>query len=273
MNDYARVAAVIRYLDEHQAAQPDLAELAVASGLSPAHFHRLFHRWAGVTPKDFLQCLTAEQAKHRLRQSTSVLETALATGLSGPGRLHDLLVTLEAASPGEYKTCGQGMRIDWGRVGSPFGDCSIGWNVRGICHLAFHEPDTEFAVPSELQENWPAAEFHRDDRGARQHTIRIFNFSAAPPAPLRVFVRGTEFQLRVWRALLRIPPGCLASYGRLAEKIAAPQAARAVGTACGANPVAYLIPCHRVIRETGVVQGYRWGNIRKRTLLAWEAVQ
>ena len=270
MNDFARIAAVIRHLDANHVGQPALGELAAASGLSESHFHRLFLRWAGVTPKDFLQCLTVEHAKHRLRESASVLDAALDAGLSGPGRLHDLLVTIEAASPGEFKSGGQGMKIEWGLAESPFGICSLGWNARGICHLAFHETDESFDEPAELRQNWPNAELHRHDRAANRHAKIIFHHDTTSTAPLKTFVRATPFQLKVWRALLRVPEGCVASYRSIAGLIGEPKAARAVGTACGSNSIAYLIPCHRVIRETGVVQGYRWGMDRKRALLARE---
>jgi AraC family transcriptional regulator of adaptative response/methylated-DNA-[protein]-cysteine methyltransferase len=270
VNDYERIARIIRHLDEHRATQPSLRELAAVAGLSESHFHHLFHRWAGVTPKDFLQCLTVEFAKRRLRESASVLETALEAGLSGPGRLHDLLVTLEAASPGEFKQRGAGMRIHWGFADSPFGRCSLGWNARGICHLAFYDSEADEAVPDQLTENWSAAELVRDD-SAQAQANAIFNRDPARKQELRAFVRGTPFQLKVWRALLRIPSGSLTSYGGIARTIGVPGGGRAVGTACGHNPIAFLIPCHRVIRETGIVQGYRWGTLRKRALLAREA--
>lgn len=270
VNDFDRIAKVIRYLDENHTGQPPLRDLAAASGLSPAHFHRLFRRWAGVTPKDFLQCLTVEHAKRCLRESASVLDTALTTGLSGPGRLHDLLVTLEAASPGEFKNRGRGLTIEWGLAASPFGWCSLGWNTRGICHLAFHETNRSNATPPELRANWPAAELRRNDRGAQAQAKIIFNSERPASGALKAFVRGTPFQLKVWRALLQIPAGCVASYGSIAAAIGEPSAARAVGTACGSNSIAFLIPCHRVIRETGIVQGYRWGHTRKRALIAWE---
>lgn len=270
MNDFDRIAAVIRYLDKHHVAQPALRELAAACHLSESHFHRLFHRWAGVTPKDFLQCLTVEHAKQRLRESASVLDVALDAGLSGPGRLHDLLVTIEAASPGELKRGGEGTQIEWGYAGSPFGHCSLGWNSRGICHVAFHETENHRA-PRELAQAWPKAHLKRNDRESRLRAKMVFHHDAAKGAPLRAFVQATPFQLKVWRALVRLPEGSITSYGRLAEAIGNPNASRAVGTACGSNPIAYLIPCHRVIRETGIVQGYRWGETRKRALLAWES--
>jgi AraC family transcriptional regulator of adaptative response/methylated-DNA-[protein]-cysteine methyltransferase len=272
MNDYDRIAAVIHYLDQHAPSQPALADLASAAGLSESHFHRLFRRWAGITPKDFLQCLTAEHAKLRLRESASVLDAALDSGLSGPGRLHDLLVTIEAASPGEFKSGGRGLRIEWGFAESPFGICSLGWNSRGICHLAFHDAPPKSSVPAELKHDWPQAELRRNDRAVRRLAKTIF-YPDARAASLKAFVRATPFQLKVWRALLRIPEGGVVSYGGIARAIGDAKAARPVGSACGANPVAWLIPCHRVIRETGIVQGYRWGSTRKRALLACESAK
>jgi len=270
MNDFDRVATVIRFLDQNHEAQPNLAQLAAEIGLSQSHFHRLFRRWAGVTPKDFLQCLTAEHAKRRLRESASVLDAALDAGLSGPGRLHDLLVTIEGASPGDVKRGGQGMEIVWGRVQSPFGECTIGWNLRGICHLAFEDANPTLAEPPELRLAWPKARLSRNDREARRWAKLIFCRKSGSKPTLSAFVPATAFQLKVWRALVRVPEGCVASYRSIAEHIGKPTAARAVGTACGSNRVAYLIPCHRVIRETGVVDGYRWGTVRKQALLGWE---
>lgn len=270
MDDFARIAAVIRHLDGHHDEQPSLRELAAVAGLGESHFHRLFRRWAGVTPKDFLQCLTLEHAKRRLADSVSVLDAALDAGLSGPGRLHDLFVTLEAASPGEYKSGGRGVVVRWGFVESPFGACSLGWTDRGICHLAFHDEEGA-GLPPGLRRVRPHADFRRDDQGARERARAIFRKDATASAPLKVFVRGTPFQVRVWRALLCIPDGAVASYGRIARGIESAGATRAVGTACGANPVAWLIPCHRVIRETGLVEGYRWGTVRKKAMLAREA--
>jgi len=269
MNDYERIARVIRHLEQRHASQPALGELAAAAGLSRAHFHRLFRRWAGVTPKDFLQCLTLEHAKQCLRQSAGVLDAALDAGLSGPGRLHDLLVTIEAASPGEFKSGGRGIAVHWGYVESPFGLCSLAWNRRGICHLAFYDR-AGGDIPESLRDQWPNAGFTRDDLAARRLGKRIFTSQASPGA-LKAFVRGSPFQLKVWRALLQIPDACVATYGRIARSIGCDKAVRAVGTACGANPIAWLIPCHRVIRETGIVKGYRWGETRKRAMLAFEA--
>ncbi len=271
LNDYERIARVIRYLDEHRAEQPDLAALAKRAGLSPFHFHRLFSAWAGVTPKDFLQCLTLAHVKQSLQNGKSILDTALDAGLSGPGRAHDLCISLDAASPGEIKAGGEGWTLIAGFAETPFGKSLIAESPRGICHLAFVEPSGEDAAWAELHENWPNARLRRNDSAAAKVASQIFTRPRRRSrSALRAFVQGTPFQLRVWRALMRIPSGHLTTYGRLAAGLDMPSAARAVGSAVGANSLAYLIPCHRVIRETGVVGEYRWGNIRKRALLMWE---
>lgn len=271
MNDYERIARVIRYMDEHQAEQPDLAALAKCAGLSPFHFHRLFSAWAGVTPKDFLQCLTLGRVKDSLHRGKSILESALDAGLSGPGRAHDLCVNLEAASPGEMKSGGAGWTLLAGFTETPFGRCLIAESPRGICHLAFLDEEEEDAAWEELKENWPNANLRRNDSAAEKIAAQIFNHSPRRSrSPIRALVKGTPFQLRVWRALVRVPSGRLTTYGRLAASLGIPKAARAVGSAVGANSLAYLIPCHRVIRGTGVIGEYRWGSLRKRALVAWE---
>ena len=272
MNDYERVARVIRYLDERHADQPDLNTLARQVGLSRHHFHRLFTSWAGITPKNFLQCLTLAHAKGLLQDGKSVLDASLDAGLSSPSRLHDLCVTLEAASPGEMKSRGEGWTIMAGFADSPFGKCLIGQGPRGICHISFVESNQEEAGLAEVQACWPRARTERDDAIIGQLADRIFHRAAIKDSstPLRAFVRGTQFQMRVWRALLKVQRGTLVSYGGLARILNQSNAARAVGSAVGQNPLAYLIPCHRVIRETGALGGYRWGEVRKRAILAWE---
>jgi AraC family transcriptional regulator of adaptative response/methylated-DNA-[protein]-cysteine methyltransferase len=271
MNDYERIARVIRFLDARHVEQPDLATLAARAGLSQFYFHRLFATWAGVTPKDFLQCLTLAHAKELLRDGAPILAVSLESGLSGPGRLHDLCVNLEAASPGELKSGGAGWTISFGFADSPFGKCLIAESPRGICHLSFVE--NEKTALAELQKDWPQAKLKRNDPAATRLAAKVFARpdESHPQPALRAFIRGTPFQVRVWRALLQVQPGSLTSYGRLANAIAKPAAARAVGAAVGQNPLAYLIPCHRVIRETGVIGDYHWGPIRKRAIIAWES--
>jgi AraC family transcriptional regulator of adaptative response/methylated-DNA-[protein]-cysteine methyltransferase len=271
-SNYERIARVIRYLDAHHAEQPSLADLAGHLGLSPFHFHRVFSDWAGVTPKDFLQCLTLAHARKLLEDGQSVLDSALEAGFSGPGRLHDLCVTLEAASPGELKSGGKGWRIPFGFAETSFGECLAAESPRGICFLAFVDDADRQTAQAALEETWPQAELARDDALGARLAAQVFNRSRPKnkrPA-LRAFVRGSAFQVRVWKALLRVPPGSLVTYGRLAAAIGEPSAARATGSAVGSNPLAYLIPCHRVIRETGVMGGYRWGPLRKRAMVAWE---
>lgn len=272
MNDYERVANVIRFLDRHHTEQPDLAELAAAAGLSPFHFHRLFSTWAGVTPKDFLQCLTFEHVKQLLRDGGNVFDAAINAGLSGPGRLHDLCVTLEAASPGEMKSGGAGIEIDYSFAETPFGEALIAETKRGICHFSFVDVGGRERGRNLLISDWPNAKLNRSDSRIAELSATIFASTARPSSdrPLRAFVRGTPFQVRVWRALLQIPIGSLTTYGRLAEAIGQAKAARAVGSAVGANPISFIIPCHRVIRETGALGNYGGGRIRKRVMVGWE---
>jgi AraC family transcriptional regulator, regulatory protein of adaptative response / methylated-DNA-[protein]-cysteine methyltransferase len=272
MNDYKRIAGIIRYLDECHTEQPGLAELAERAGLSEFHFHRLFSRWAGITPKDFLQCLTLSHVKRMLREGQSVLHAALDAGLSGPGRLHDLCVNLEAASPGELKLGGADWTIRACFTESPFGACLVGESHRGICHLSFVDSVSRPAGEAAIGQDWPLARIQWDD-SVSELVAPLFqrpgNSNSRPT--LRAFVRGTAFQVRVWRALLAVPSGALVSYGELAASIGNRNAARAVGTALGQNPLAWLIPCHRVIRDTAALGNYRWGLTRKRTMIAWES--
>jgi AraC family transcriptional regulator of adaptative response/methylated-DNA-[protein]-cysteine methyltransferase len=270
-NDYERIARAIAFLAQHAARQPTLAEVARAAGLSEFHFQRLFRRWAGVSPKRFLQYLAADRAAGALRRGRPVLAAAYDAGLSGPGRLHDLLVSVEAATPGEIRSGGAGLEIRWGSHATPFGTCVLGMTSRGVCHLSFHDGSVaEELAP--LRHDWPKARLVRDQRGTATVMHRIFQGSRGR-RPLGVHLKGTNFQLKVWEALLRIPDGATTTYGDLAAAIGTPSSARAVGTAVGDNPVAFLIPCHRVLRATGALGGYRWGTDRKQTMLAWEAVR
>ncbi|WP_269524792.1 methylated-DNA--[protein]-cysteine S-methyltransferase [Coraliomargarita parva] len=274
MNDYDRIARIIEYLDSHHTRQPDLTELASMAGLSPHHFHRLFTRWAGATPKEFLQALTFAHSRKRLADGHPLLETALDSGLSGPGRLHDLCLKLEAASPGEIRSGGAGWTLKVGYADTPFGTARIAQSPRGLCALAFETSPTETSLNTTIRELWPNAGFVRDDEMAQAWANRIFHPTGTvrPEQSLRAHVRATPFQIRVWQALLAVPEGALSTYGRIAHAIGKEGAARAVGNAIGSNPIAYLIPCHRVIRETGALGGYRWGRTRKTAMLAREAL-
>lgn len=265
---YDRMAEALSWLVARAEEQPALAELAAHMGLSEFHVQKLFARWAGISPKRFLQHLSHERARAALRAGEDLLTVSAAAGLSGPGRLHDLLITCEAASPGEFKSGGAGLRISWGVAATPFGPALLASSTRGLMKLAFTEDGgkTELA---ELQQEWPAAELHNDDVASAQLVAQMFS-AYQKPEPVHLFVKGSQFQLKVWQALLQLPEGRLLSYGALARAIGQPTASRAVGSAVGANPVALLIPCHRVIRANGVLGEYRWGEARKRALVGLE---
>lgn len=279
MTDYDRIAQVLRYLDRHHEQQPGLAELADVVSLSPHHFHRLFVRWAGVTPKKFLQLLTTESAVLRLKQGESVLQASLNEGLSGPGRLHDLTVSLRSASPGEIKSGGAGWTIEFGFASTPFGRCVVAESPRGICWLSFIDPEVSSPVDfatDYFHGEWPRATLERNDEVAANWVAQIFQpqpvSKNAQAQQLSCYVRGTTFQVKVWQALLNVPEGHLCSYGQLATAIGQPGSSRAVGSAVAANSLAVLIPCHRVIRATGAFGHYRWGTERKQALLAAESI-
>ncbi len=266
---YAAVARAIAFLRANARRQPALAEVAAAAHLSEYQLQRVFSAWAGISPKRFLQYLTKEHALAMLRDSANVLDTALDAGLSGAGRLHDLTVSCEALTPGEVKSGGAGVELRHGLAATPLGDALFGWTPRGICHLAFCDGEIETEVEA-LRSAWPAAKRVRDDAGAAALAARVF--PTAPQAGrLHLLLRGTNFQIKVWEALLRIPPANLVSYGQLAGHLGMPRAARAVGSAIAANSIACLIPCHRVIREDGESWNYRWGAERKLALRVWEA--
>jgi AraC family transcriptional regulator of adaptative response/methylated-DNA-[protein]-cysteine methyltransferase len=266
---YQQVARAIAFVRTNSPRQPRLAEVAAHVGLSESELQRRFSQWAGISPKRFLQYLTKEHAKRALREAPNVLEATYAAGLSSPGRLHDLLVASEAVSPGEHRAQGRGVEMRYGWAPTPFGEALAALTPRGVCKLAFIGTAGRDASRDELIAEWPLAAIRRDDAAAVDVTQRIF--SDVPSAgPLHVWVRGSNFQIKVWEALLRVPPGELVSYGDLARAIGSPGAARAVGSAVGANPVAVLIPCHRVIRASGDLGDYRWGLERKATLIAHE---
>ena len=272
--DYHRIERAIRFLDASSPVRPSLAEVARHVGMSPFHFQRLFTRWAGISPKRFSQVLALEYAKDKLRDSRNLIDATYDAGLTSGGRLHDLFVTLDAVTPGEFRESGSGLRISAGFHESPFGEALIAATDRGVCGLTFHDGDRKAAL-RDLASRWPNATIDERPRTTAPVASRIFSaLEARDPeglVPLGLLVRGTNFQVKVWRALLQIPVGSVATYEDIATAIGAPAAVRAVGTAIGRNPVAFLIPCHRVIRTTGALGGYRWGLPRKRAMLAWEA--
>ncbi len=269
-NDYLLIEQAILYLENHYKEQPSLQEIATSIGLSEYHFQRLFTRWAGVSPKRFLQFLTKESAKELLHRSENLLETTHQVGLSSLGRLHDLFVTTEAVSPGEYKSRGEGVTIRYGLHASPFGKCLIAVTERGICHLSFLQHGEGTAIDS-LAETWKNAKMIEDHKATASLIEPIFDLSARGRSALKVHLRGTNFQLKVWEALLEIPPAAAITYEGLAHRIGRPGASRAVGMAVGQNPIAVLIPCHRVIRKVGGFGNYRYGAPRKKALLAYES--
>jgi AraC family transcriptional regulator of adaptative response/methylated-DNA-[protein]-cysteine methyltransferase len=269
-SDYERIAAAIRFIERNAPDQPTLANIASELGLSTFHCQRLFHRWAGVSPKRFLQFLTVQHAKQLLGQAKSVLYTTYEVGLSSPARLHDHFVSLEAVTPGEYKTRGAGLRIGYGIQPSPFGSMFLATTQRGVCWLSFLSDEPAERELASLKRFWQGAEFSPDKEGTGAMAKRIFRRQENENGSLTLLVKGTNFQINVWKALLRIPPGLLCSYSQVARAIGNPSASRAVGRALAVNPVAYLIPCHRVIRKVGIPGDYRWGDIRKKALIAWE---
>ena len=268
---YRKIEQAIRYLDEHFQDQPDLEELAGVVGLSPFHFQRLFRRWVGISPKRFLQFLTVDYARGLLERSMPVLDAAFESGLSGPSRLHDLFVTAEAVTPGDVRRGGDGVAIRHGVHDSPFGPMSLGCTERGICWLAFGPADAaDTAWASEgLAARWPSATVVEDAGATGPLVKRIFD-GKAEGGPIPIHLRGTNFQIRVWEALMRIPPAAVASYEEVARRAGNERAVRAAASAIARNPVAFLIPCHRVIRKTGPFHNYAHGPLRKQAILGWE---
>jgi AraC family transcriptional regulator of adaptative response/methylated-DNA-[protein]-cysteine methyltransferase len=271
MNDYQRIATALAYAKANFQSQPSLEELAAQAHWSPFHFQRKFQEWAGVSPKKFLQFLSLDHAKQLLRQHASVAEAADETGLSGTGRLHDLFVTLEAMTPGDYRHGGAALAIAYSFGESPFGRYLVAATAKGICKLVFVED--EQAALAELCQEWPNATFSAAETSAHAQVARFFARDFSPAQRLHLHLKGTAFQLKIWESLLRIPEGELRTYAHVAAAAESGAAVRAAGTAIGANPVGYLIPCHRVIRGTGELGQYRWGTTRKAALLGWEAAQ
>jgi len=264
-----RMERVLRWLSTHYTEQPSLEETASIIGLGPHHFQRLFTRYVGVSPKKYVQFLTLEHAKRNLAASASVLDTAFAAGLSGPGRLHDLFVTHEALTPGEWKAQAAGLDLRYGWHDSPFGDCLIVASERGVCGLAFGTRQDRVRAFENLARSFGGARLTWDTPATARYAERAF----AGEGDIHLLLRATPFQLKVWQALLQIPLGATTSYADLATRLGRPAAARAVASAVAANPVSWLIPCHRVLRGDGSISGYRWSPTQKRTLLAWEAAQ
>jgi AraC family transcriptional regulator, regulatory protein of adaptative response / methylated-DNA-[protein]-cysteine methyltransferase len=270
--DYDIVRRAIAYLSEHWRAQPEIEAIAAAAGVSASELHHLFRRWAEITPKAFLQALTLDHARRLLRDSASVLDASFEVGLSGPGRLHDLFVTHEAMSPGEWKSGGAGLTISYGFHPSPFGCALVMATERGLAGLAFADPGEEQAALADMRRRWPQASTIEDTARTAPLARRIFDSKLwRADRPLRVVLIGTDFEVRVWETLLKIPMGRATTYSDIAMKVRAPKAARAVGAAVGKNPVSFVVPCHRVLGKSGDITGYHWGLTRKRAMLGWEA--
>ena len=268
--DFARIAEAIEYIRENFKRQPTLDDIANKVCLSPAHFQRLFTAWAGVSPKKFLQYTSIEYAKKVLKEST-LSDTAYETGLSGTSRLHDLFINIEGMTPGEYKHGGEHLVINYSFAESPFGDIIVASTPKGVCYMAF--ADGQSQALHNLQKKFPNAQYQPKPDDFQQQAISIFTQDWSKLGEIKLHLKGTDFQLKVWEMLLKIPMGSLTTYGDIAAILDNPKASRAVGTAVGDNPVAFLIPCHRVIRSSGELGGYHWGLARKAAMLGWEALK
>lgn len=274
MSDYERISSAMAYLVERATAQPSLEEIAAHVHLSPYHFQRMFCRWAGTTPKRFLQVLTLERSKELLDESRSLLEVSHELGLSGSSRLHDHFVQLEAVTPGEYKNRGKLVHIEYGVHPTPLGSMFVAITQRGVCRAEFMDFNNIEELLDDLRNSWPCSSIEENVASTRYVIDAFFgNDTTVKQGPLSLHVAGTNFQIAVWRALLKIPPGAVASYTQVATALGAPRSARAVGNAIGANPVALLIPCHRVIQQSGALGGYRWGVTKKRMVQTWERMR
>jgi AraC family transcriptional regulator of adaptative response/methylated-DNA-[protein]-cysteine methyltransferase len=270
--DFKRIEEAIRFIEENFRLQPSLGQMAQAVNLSKYHFDRLFKRWAGISPVQFMRFMTIEYTKERLSASRSLLESAMDAGMSGTGRLHDLFVTLEGVTPGEFKRQGEGLRITYGFCDSPFGECLLATTERGICYLGFVEAEGRSKALRQLDDAWPGSQRVEHLPSLLPMVDQIFGTeNGKAPGPITLQVKGTNFQVNVWKALLTIPEGCVVSYQDIGAQIGHPKAVRAVGNAVALNPVGYLIPCHRVIASTGKFNQYRWGSARKRAMIGREA--
>jgi AraC family transcriptional regulator of adaptative response/methylated-DNA-[protein]-cysteine methyltransferase len=272
--DYETVRRAIEFIATEYQRQPSLAEVADAAGLSPAELETLFRRWAGLTPKAFLQAVTLDRARRLLAEGASLLDASLDVGLSGPSRLHDLFVKHEAMSPGLYKAKGEGIDLAYGFCPSPFGRAIVVATDRGLAGVGFSDGTAagDAHALDDMVRRWPKARFRLDEPAVAPYAARAFDPAAwSPERPLRVVFIGSDFEIRVWQTLLRIPVGCAATYSQVAETIGVPKAARAVGAAVGRNPISFVVPCHRVLGKSGALTGYHWGLSRKRAMLGWEA--
>jgi AraC family transcriptional regulator of adaptative response/methylated-DNA-[protein]-cysteine methyltransferase len=270
--DYQTVRQVIELISREWREQPQLEDLAREAGMKPAQLQKVFTRWAGLSPKAFLQAVTLDHAKRLLAQDASVLDATLELGLSGPGRLHDLFVTHEAMSPGEYKVRGAGLAMRYGFHDCPFGKALVMITERGMAGLAFCDPGGEREALADMQARWPDAHYAQDEAATAPYARRAFDRQSwRRDEPLRVVLIGTDFEIRVWEGLLDIPLGRATTYSSLARQIGRPDAPRAVGRAVGRNPVSFVVPCHRVVGKSGALTGYHWGLTRKRAMLGWEA--
>lgn len=270
--NYQRIAEAIAYIRDHFREQPSLEEVAARVHLSPFHFQRLFSEWAGTTPKKFLQFISLEHAKQLLtEQKATLFDTAFDIGLSGTGRLHDLFISMEGMTPAEYKNGGSNLTVRYSFAETPFGRLIVASTDKGICYMAFDKDDEE--ALNNLRLRFPNALFTQQQDRMQQNALSIFQNDRSRLPEIKLHLKGTPFQMKVWEALLTIPMGSLSTYGQIAAQAGNPGASRAVGTAIGSNPVAYLIPCHRVIQSTGQIGGYRWGSTRKSAMIGWECVR
>jgi AraC family transcriptional regulator, regulatory protein of adaptative response / methylated-DNA-[protein]-cysteine methyltransferase len=270
--DFQRIEKAIQFIETNFTSQPTLSEIAQSVHLSKYHFDRLFKRWAGISPTQFMQFITLDYTKKQLAESKSLLETSLEAGLSGPSRLHDLFITFDAMTPGDFKKKGSGLKISYGFSQSPFGTCLMAITKRGICYLGFIEEGGRKKAFDQLLQTWPGSEFIEAPEHVHPVVKKIFGTDQKDKQrPFNLQIKGTNFQINVWKALLTIPKGCLASYQDIATHIGNPKAFRAVANAIAINPVSFLIPCHRVITKSGNIHKYRWGSARKKALIGWEA--
>jgi len=272
--DYNRIEKAIHFIEDNFKSQPTLEQVADNVHLSKYHFNRIFKRWAGIGPVQFLQFITLDYTKKKLAESKSLLDTSFDSGLSGPSRLHDLFVTFDAMTPGDFKKQGAGLNIDYAFCASPFGECLMAITKRGVCHFVFVQNNNKSVDLNQLFETWPGAVFSEKPKSIDPFLNEIFNPKKTKESrPFNLLLKGTNFQINVWKALLRIPSGNVVSYQNIAQYIGRPKAFRAVASAIAINPVAYLIPCHRVISKSGKIHQYRWGASRKKAIVGWEAAK